>query len=45
MQVALCVVRERLPEVFDQFAIEITQFRRGHRCIEDQVTASTEVDC
>ena len=44
VQVAQRVGREGLPEIEDQFAVEVADFRRGEVGLEDEVRPAAEVD-
>ena len=44
VEVALGIGCESLPKVFDEFAVELTDFLGRHGGLEDQVTTTAEVD-
>jgi hypothetical protein len=44
VQVAQRVGREGLPEIEDQFAVEVADFGRGEVGLEDEVRPAAEVD-
>lgn len=45
VQIAICVRSERLPKVFDQFAVEGANFVCGNRGVIFECIAASEIDC